>query len=83
MVSPSSPFPLLPSLNSHKNHSILKYQSRNKKGDKNIYKSIKEFTGQAIINAKKVNEAVDKTGTDNPSTLIHDLVKYLQELGRL
>lgn len=52
------------------------------KGDKAIYQQLKANTATAIKNAAKVLEATNAAGTDNPSTLVHTLVEFLQKLGK-
>ena len=50
------------------------------KGDKGIFKKLMSQTGQAIANSKQaLNQAV-ASSTDNPTTKIHELVEYLQQL---
>jgi hypothetical protein len=48
------------------------------KKDKNIYSKTKDQLTTAIKNAEMVEIEIQKIGTDNPSTLIHQLVKDLQ-----
>lgn len=50
------------------------------KGDKNIYKMLKDKLDDAIKNAKIIAQNCKGCGTDNPSTKIHELVIYLQNL---
>lgn len=50
------------------------------KGMKGLYKKIGDRTDMAIANARSAMEAAVKTGTDNPSTEMHQLVEYLRNL---
>jgi len=50
------------------------------KKDKNIYSKTKVQLTTAIKNAERVEIEIQKIGTDNPSTLIHHLVKDLQAM---
>ncbi|HDN27350.1 MAG TPA: RloB domain-containing protein [Thioploca sp.] len=50
------------------------------KGDRKIYQKTKERLDIALKNAYRVEKHNQQVGTDNPSTLIHHLVKEWQEL---
>ncbi len=50
------------------------------KKDKKIYFKTKDKLTTAIKNAERVEIEIQKIGTDNPSTLIHQLVKDLQSM---
>ncbi len=50
------------------------------KNNSGVFKTLKEKMPTAIRNAVKVNAYVSKISTDNPSTKVVDLVKYLLEL---
>ncbi|MBE8232514.1 MAG: RloB domain-containing protein [Endozoicomonadaceae bacterium] len=51
-----------------------------KKADKGIYAQLMNQTSQAIAYSKRVEQQAGKTTTDNPSTMMHVLVEYLQNL---
>ena len=51
-----------------------------KKGDKKIYEKTKHLLDTAISRAEKIEKEQSKNFSDNPSTKIHNLVKYLQQL---
>jgi hypothetical protein len=50
------------------------------KGDRGIYLQIKANINRAITHAKRALAAAEATGTDNPSTLVFELVEYLKQL---
>lgn len=50
------------------------------KGDANVYHSIKGLMPTAITNSKRIVNYCNSTGTDTPSTQIHELVEYLVNL---
>lgn len=50
------------------------------KGARNIYQQLSGQTSQAITNSKGALTAARTSGTDNPTTLMHELVEYLQNL---
>ena len=50
------------------------------KGDSGVFAQIMDNTDQAIAYSKRALIQVQRTDTDNPSTLMHDLVEYLQHL---
>ncbi len=50
------------------------------KGKKGIYRRTKEKLTTAIKNAEEVAEHCKSAGTDHPSTQIHRLITFLQEL---
>ena len=55
---------------------------RYEKGGKNIFSRVQENLDTAIANAKSTLKAAQKSGTDNPSTKVHLLVEYLQNISR-
>lgn len=63
-------------------YELKKYLPIYEKGDRDIYKQVKEHTVKAIERAYKAKEAADSVNTDNPSTLVHTLVEYLHRLAR-
>lgn len=50
------------------------------KGSKDIFATVADKTDIAIANAKKLESFHETSGTDNPSTKVHELVEYLQNL---
>ena len=60
------------------NNHIPGYQ----KGSRDIYTKICDKVDIAITNAKKLESFHKTSRTDNPSTKVHELVEYLQNLAR-
>lgn len=50
------------------------------KGDKGVFAAIMGQTDFAIVNARRALTQAQQTGTDNPTTLIYELVEYLRNL---
>ncbi len=50
------------------------------KGDSGIYQKLMDKTHQAIKNSKRSLFFAQKSGTDNPTTKLHELVEYLHQL---
>ena len=50
------------------------------KGSEGIFKQIMAQTDFAIANSERALDQAKKSGTDNPTTLMHDLVIYLRDL---
>jgi len=61
---------------------LKKYVPDYAKGNGGYFESLISQLPQAIVYSKQSQEAADASGTDNPSTLVHELVEYLQELGK-
>jgi len=61
-------------------HDLKKYIPDYRKGDKGIYEATKGNLEIAIKNCKKANLAAHEVGTDNPTTLMHELIEYLRTL---
>ncbi len=59
---------------------LEKYMPNYSKGAIGVYHQLKMQTGQAIAWSNGVLEQAQQLNTDNPSTLMHELVAYLQEL---
>ncbi len=59
---------------------LKRHFPRYSKGQKNIYQKTKLNINVAIQRAQRVLKASRSAGTDNPSTLIHELIQYLQSL---
>jgi hypothetical protein len=51
-----------------------------KKADKGIYAQLMHETSQAIAYSKRAAQQAKRTTMDNPSTMMHVLVEYLQNL---
>ena len=50
------------------------------KGDSELFAKTKDRLDDAIRNCKKAQAAAQATDTDNPSTLMHELIEYLRAL---
>lgn len=59
---------------------LKKYRPSYEKGDENIYSVLSGQTNQAIAYSKRALAQSEESDTDNPSTFIHELVEYLQDL---
>jgi len=59
---------------------LKKYLPAYRKSDQNIFNKIRDKLDNAITNARRVEEFHQTSGTYNPSTLVHSLVKYLRDL---
>lgn len=59
---------------------LKKYLHDYEKGDENIYSVLSGQTDQAIAYSKRALTQSDENDTDNPSTIIHELVEYLRDL---
>ncbi|MBR9690545.1 RloB domain-containing protein [Candidatus Woesearchaeota archaeon] len=59
---------------------LKKYFPSYSKGNNDIYKEIEGQTAQAIAWSKQALKEANKIERDNPSTLMHELVEYLQHL---
>lgn len=57
-------------------HYIPDYQ----KGSRDIYAKLSDKMDTAITNTKRLESFHETSGTDNPSTKVHELVEYLQDL---
>lgn len=61
-------------------HHLSQYLPGYEKGRQGLYSQIKGQTKQAITFAKRLEQQNQRSGSDNPSTQMHDLVEYLYEL---
>jgi hypothetical protein len=52
------------------------------KGQQDLFKQLLSLLSKAIINSKSALEAANISGTDMPSTNIHKLVEFLQDLAK-
>jgi|SRR3989304_4703087 len=59
---------------------LKKHIAGYQKGGRNIFEVVKDKTDSAITNAKRLEAFHQTSGTDNPSTKVHELVEYLQDL---
>ncbi len=59
---------------------LKQYLPNYEKGDKDIYSVVAKQTTQAIAYSKRAIDQAIAHVTDNPTTYIHDLVEYLQNL---
>jgi len=59
---------------------LKRYLPAYRKGDSGIFNEIKDRLGDAITNARRVEQYHQTSGTDNPSTQVHNLVEYLRDL---
>ncbi len=50
------------------------------KGNRGVYMQTKANIGRAITHAQRALAAAEATGTDNPTTLVFELVEYLKKL---
>ena len=50
------------------------------KGDRGLFKTLIGQTDQAVAYSMRALDAAARTGTDNPTTLMHELVEYLRHL---
>lgn len=58
------------------------YMPNYKKGEKYIFTQLQKQLEDAKRNAQRSLDSALETGTDNPSTRVHKLVKFLQKLKR-
>ena len=59
---------------------LIKYLPGYAKGNVDIYTATKDRLDQAIVHAKRAVKYCESVGTDMPSTTVHELVEYLQNL---
>lgn len=59
---------------------LKKYIPNYKKGDSNIFEKVNNKLSDAIENAKLLTIYHQTSGTDTPSTKVHELVEYLMDL---
>ncbi|WP_275100174.1 RloB family protein [Sedimenticola hydrogenitrophicus] len=59
---------------------LKRYMPGYTKGDKGVFYQIMSDTDRAIALSKLTLAEAHKTGTDNPTTLMHELVDYLRHL---
>lgn len=61
-------------------NELKKYLPAYQKGGESIFVQLLDNQPQAIAYAAKSLRAADKSGDDNPSTKIHELIQYLQSI---
>ncbi len=61
---------------------LKKYIPDYEKNRRGIFQEIEPKTKFAIANSKRIQTQNAETGTDNPSTQMHELVEYLYDLNR-
>jgi hypothetical protein len=59
---------------------LKRYITGYQKGNRNIFELVKDKLYDAVTNAKRLDAFHQTSGTDNPSTKIHELVEYLKKL---
>jgi len=59
---------------------LKQYMPNYEKGDKNVFLATVKDLDFAINNAKRSLKQSEQTGTDNPSTNVHELVEYLRNI---
>jgi len=59
---------------------LHRYMPAYTKGDHGVFKELMPYTEQAITRSKNALQQARNNGTDNPTTLMHELVEYLQQL---
>ena len=50
------------------------------KGDEGVFKTLMDKTSRAIANSRRALSQAEDSNTDNPTTRMHELVEYLQQL---
>jgi len=61
---------------------LTKHIPHYRKGERSVFGYVEKELATAITNAKNTLKAAQKSGTDNPSTKVHLLVEYLQNISR-
>lgn len=61
---------------------LKRYIADYAKGDHGHFETLIGQLPQAIQYSKRALKLANASGTDNPTTLVHELVEYLQGLGR-
>ena len=59
---------------------LKKHIPRYEKGARNLFDELRERLEYAKTNAPRSLDAARRTGTDNPSTKVHELVDFLQKI---
>lgn len=59
---------------------VLKHITNYQKGQKGLFEALAPRLGNAIMNALRLEKQNKTTGTDNPHTRMHHLIKYLTTL---
>ena len=61
---------------------LTKHIPHYRKGERSVFGYVEKELATAITNAKSTLKVAQKSGTDNPSTKVHLLVEYLQNISR-
>jgi len=59
---------------------VKKYIKGYSKGYSKLYEQTKQYLPVAIDRSKKVLQQQEANGTDNPSTRMHELMEYLDQI---
>ncbi len=59
---------------------LIRYIPGYSKGDRGLFKELMDQTDQAIAFSKRALQEAGRNDTDNPTTLMHELVEYLKQL---
>ena len=59
---------------------LKRYMPRYRKAQMGVFVELLEELPGAIENAKRLLADAERTGTDNPSTRVHELIEYLQNI---
>jgi len=59
---------------------LKKHLPKYSKGDEKIFEQVKDKLETAKENAKKSLQTAEGANTDNPSTKIHELVEFVQNI---
>jgi len=61
-------------------HDLRQHIPSYEKGDNGLFEATHDKLEDALINCKRAKSDAQRAGTDNPTTLMHELVEYLKEL---
>ena len=59
---------------------LHKYIPGYSKGARGLFNDLMDQTDRAVANSERALQDAERSSTDNPSTLMHELVEYLQHL---
>ncbi|MCU7924401.1 MAG: RloB family protein, partial [Candidatus Thiodiazotropha sp. (ex Dulcina madagascariensis)] len=59
---------------------LRRYIPEYSKEARGLFKDLMSHTEQAIAFSKRALQEAEKNGTDNPITLMHELIEYLKHL---
>lgn len=63
-------------------HDLKEYIPDYEKGSQGIFSKLINKLDSAIKNAKQAKQQAEENKTDNPSTLVHELIDYLRNINR-